>query len=470
MGVTVRYDEFADNIKVSGLDGFGPLLTDAAVTRLRLAMGQRFRLYCAKEFAQDVIDDTAHLNRFHPVRDWLSALQWDGVPRVDKWLVTYAQANDDAYVRAVGKLVLVAAVRRVFQPGCKFDEMLLLEQEQQGFNRSSALAILATRQEWFSDYLPLNASGKEVIENTRGKWIMEAAELVGMKRADVQQVKGFLSRRVDRARVAYGRIATDVARQFIVIGTTNQQDYLRDDTGNRRIWPVHTERFDLEALQRDVDQLWAEAAVMEKAGASIRLDPALWPKAAEEQAARTPDDPWREKIEITLGDYKRAKVTKETVWTILDVPTRDQGQQQAARLNRAMQLAGWHKPNAQGKIKVAGKVVPGWVRGKAGKGIVTLAATRTRDGLRVFDYATVQSMIEAAIANERRMLCESLGEEVGRLLAEERREAMRATRDELHMLKLEIAKLATESATLREALANERCRVAGVEPLTRRMN
>jgi hypothetical protein len=88
----------------------------------------------------------------------------------------------------------------------------------------------------------------------------------------------------------------------------------------------------------------------------------------------------------------------------------------------------------------------------------------------VFDYATVQSMIEAAIANERRMLCESLGEEVGRLLAEERREAMRATRDELHMLKLEIAKLATESATLREALANERCRVAGVEPLTRRMN
>jgi predicted P-loop ATPase len=322
------------------------------------------------------------LNKFHPVREYLASLHWDGVERIDTWLTTYGGVEDNEYSRAVGALFLIAAVRRVRQPGCKFDEMVILEQEQQGTDKSTALATLAIRDEWFTDDLPLNIEGKQVIETLRGKWIVEAGELSGMKRTDIAHLKSFLSRQIDRARLAYGRIVSEVPRQCVIVGTTNDREYLRDTTGNRRYWPVRCQRFDVAALHRDRDQLWAEAAAREATGISIRLAPELWPTAAAQQAQRLTQDPWLEVLQEAGLDEMSGKISMGSIWTIVDVKGAQQTQEQSKRVGAAMRDLGWKRPNTAGTIKIDGKLVSGFVKGE--RPWRTVKAWRTKeDGLHV---------------------------------------------------------------------------------------
>jgi hypothetical protein len=362
LGVGVRYDRFGDRIMLDGLEGFGPALEDAAINRLWLTFGQRFRFHPALEFTRIVVNDAAQLNGFHPVCDYLDALHWDGRPRVDRWLVAYARAEDIEYTRAVGALMLIAAVRRIRQPGCKFDEMLVLEQPLQGTDKSSALAILAVHEDWFADDLPLNVESKRVIETLRGRWIIEAAELSGMKKAVVEHLKAMLSRRVDRARMAYGRLPVEAPRQCVLVGTTNKSEYLRDTTGNRRFWPVRVQRFDLEALRRDRDQLWAEAAVREAKGESIRLRRELWPLAAQEQQQRLADDPFVAVLNEHLGDLE-GKIASVDVLTILDLRGAQLTQEAYMHASEAMKRIGWKRPNKSGMLRFGGKLVSAYVRG-----------------------------------------------------------------------------------------------------------
>lgn len=214
------------------------------------------------------------------VRDYLDGLVWDQEPRIERWLIDYAGAPNTPHVRAVSLAVLVAAVRRVRQPGCKLDEMLVLEAPQ-GSGKSSALRILAVEDDWFGDDLPLD--DRALIEATAGKWIVEAAELRRLGEGDVAALKACLSRPVDEARMAYQHERARVPRRFVIVGTTSETDYLRDTTNNRRFWPVRVQRFDLETLRRDRDQLWAEAAVAEAAGESICVADQLWAKAVADQ-------------------------------------------------------------------------------------------------------------------------------------------------------------------------------------------
>src|SRR5262249_20514213 len=203
--------------------------------------------------------------------DYLDAMKWDAVKRLDTWLIKYGGAEDTEYIQAVGALMLIAAVRRVRQPGCKFDEMVVLENEEQGTDKSTALATLAGLEEWFSDDLPLNIEGKRVIESLRGRWIIEAAELSAIRSADIEHLKAFVPRQVERAVLAKGRIVSEVPRQCVIVGTTSSLEFLRDTTGNRRFWPVRCQAFNISDLRRVRDQLWAEAAAREARGASIRL-------------------------------------------------------------------------------------------------------------------------------------------------------------------------------------------------------
>jgi predicted P-loop ATPase len=193
LGITVRYDKFADRILLDGLKEFGPALDDAAVDRLWFVIDKRYHFQPSQNLLRTVLKDQAQLNGFHPVLDYLNSLKWDGVERIDKWLITYGDAEDTEYTRAVGALSLVAAVRRVRNPGCKFDEMLVIENEIQGTGKSTALAILAVKPDWFTDAMPLNASAQKTIETIRGKWIIEIAELRGY-RAEIEQIKATLSR------------------------------------------------------------------------------------------------------------------------------------------------------------------------------------------------------------------------------------------------------------------------------------
>jgi hypothetical protein len=364
LGVGVRYDQFGDRVMLDGLNGFGPVLEDAAVNRLWLTFGQRFHFHPKLELTRIVVDDAARLNSFHPVRDYLDSLQWDGKPRVDRWLVTYAGAEDSDYVRAVSAIKLIAAVRRVRQPGCKFDEMMIFEQPLQGTDKSSALAILAVEQDWFTDDLPLTADSKRLIEATRGKWIVECAELSGMKKADIAHLTAMLSRRVDRARMAYGRLPVDVPRQFVPFGTTNKTEYLRDTTGNRRSWPVQVQRFDLDTLRRDRDQLWAEASVREAKGESIRLRRELWQAAAQQQQQRLADDPFVAVLDLYLGNLE-GKIKSVDVLTILDLRGAQLTQEAYMRASDAMKRIGWKRPNKAGMLRFdGGKPVVAFVRGK----------------------------------------------------------------------------------------------------------
>jgi predicted P-loop ATPase len=158
------------------------------------------------------------------------------------------------------------------------------------------------RPEWFSDSLSFHLQGREAIEQTNGVWIAEIPELRGPKRSDLDKRKSFQSRTTDSARLAYGYTVTRAPRQWIAIGTTNDSKYLDDLTGNRRFWPVANIKFDLEALARDVDQLWAEAAQREASGVSIRLAEELWPAAEEEQRARQLDNPLVARLDFALRE------------------------------------------------------------------------------------------------------------------------------------------------------------------------
>jgi hypothetical protein len=274
LDVTLSHDVFGDRMLFSEGDGPPQHLEDGPVDELWLRIDREHHFRPAKSFFDIVISSLARENAFHPVREYLEALRWDGVSRIDTWLVTYGGAEDTqgeavdrrCYLKEVSSIVLKAAVKRILEPGCKYDEMLVLE-SRQGFSKSTALRVLCARDEWFSDDLPLNVGAKELIERTLGKWLVEASDLHGMRTPEVEQLKAMLSRQIDGpARMAYARKAIERPRHFILIGTTNSAAYLNDSTGARRFWPVRVNRFDVAAIVRDRDQLWAEAVARVKQG------------------------------------------------------------------------------------------------------------------------------------------------------------------------------------------------------------
>ncbi len=347
MNLTVKLDAFRNRMLVQGLEANDVVIDDRIMTRLRLETDRRFKFLCAKEFYFDVVGDIAFRNAFHPVQDYLDGLAWDGEGRIDDWLIRYCGATDTEYVRAVGRIVLLAAVRRVRQPGIKFDEMLVLEGSQ-GIGKSQVLSALAVKDEWFTDEVPLAGDGKIVIEAMGGRWIAEAAELKGMKNKEVEHLKAFLSRTHDRGRLAYDRITSEVPRQFIIVGTTNSDHYLMDMTGNRRFWPVHVERADVEALKHDRDQLWAEAAHREAEGESIRLDEKLWAAASDEQAIRVLEDPYLGTLAAAL-ENRWGRILSEDVFRLLNIPAGQRTQLQNTRMGEAMRRLGWRRERLRRK-------------------------------------------------------------------------------------------------------------------------
>jgi predicted P-loop ATPase len=240
------------------------------------------------------IQTVARENRVHPVCDYLHALNWDGTPRLDSWLTRYLGVEDSPYVQAVGSRFLISAVARVEQPGCKVDQVLILEGPQ-GILKSSALQALA--DPWFTDRIS-NLGGKDAAMEIAGTWLVEMAELDALLRAVLSATKSFVTRRHDRFRPPYGKHVVDRPRQCVFAGTINPVGgYLKDPTGGRRFWPVSCGVIDLEALVRDRDQLWAEAFVRFRAGAPWWLEtPELQALAAAEQDARFEVDAWTEKL------------------------------------------------------------------------------------------------------------------------------------------------------------------------------
>lgn len=255
----LAYDEFSNQVVKRKPPPFdlaeaGPW-GDVDDLRTAIWLSQHYRVNADKKLVLQAVVAAAHERRFHPVREYFEGRKWDERRRLAGWLHEYCGAEANEYTRAAGIKFLVGAVARVMKPGCKMDNVLILEGEQ-GRWKSTALSTLAG--EWFGD-TPFAIGDKDTYLQIRGNLIYELAELDGFSRAESSRAKAFFSSRYDTFVPKYVAWAIKVPRQCVFAGTVNHGTYLRDTTGNRRYWPVKIHRADIEALGRDRDQLWAEA-------------------------------------------------------------------------------------------------------------------------------------------------------------------------------------------------------------------
>jgi len=255
----------------------------------------------ARGTVQDAVDLIAAENSFHPVRQYLDGLEWDGVQRVRGWLGKYLGVQGDKYPDEIGQLFLIAMVARIYRPGCQADYVLVLEGPQ-GALKSSACRALAG--DWFSDGLPdiTHADPIRLSMHLRGKWLIEIAELASLHASEVETIKAFATRTHETYTPKYARNEVVEPRQCLFIASTNQSEYLHDETGGRRFWPVAVGKIDLDGLRLVRDQLFAEAVELYRDGAR------WWPERefeaahiAPQQAERYEEDAWADAIEDWLA-------------------------------------------------------------------------------------------------------------------------------------------------------------------------
>lgn len=313
-------DVFAQKpVKIGSLlwwqyDPHKPSWSDTDDAALRYLLEKDYGIV-AKGKTDDAIAFVHEKNAFHPIRDYLESVKWDGVERLDTLFIDYLGSSDTAYTRAVTRKAFTAAVARIFMPGCKYDYMPVLVGKQ-GIGKSHILSVMGGV--WFSDSIT-TISGKEGYEALHGSWIVEMAELTATRKQEVESIKQFISKREDRYRKAYARRVSDNPRQCVFFGTTNDSEFLRDYTGNRRFWPVDTDRDKrkksiFKDLDDDIrDQLWAEAVVRFKEHEPLFLESKLESEALEMQEKYT----YRSTKEGLIQDYLETKLPTE--WNDMNI-------------------------------------------------------------------------------------------------------------------------------------------------------
>ena len=304
-------------------------------------LAQHYNLRVKASHVIEAVSVVAHDHEFHPVRQYLKKLEWDRVPRLECWLTDVMGVRASAYSSKVGKRWMISAVARVMKPGCKADSVMILEGAQ-GAGKSTAMSILGG--EWFMD-TPFALGDKDGFQAIRGKWIVELGELDSFNKAESTKAKQFFSASTDTYRESYGRRTMDVPRQCVFVGTTNQEEYLKDATGNRRYWPVACTKVDLELLRSIRDQLWAEAVFCYDAGDLwwvTRDEATLF---AEEQDERFVVDEWETPILTWLEESQIGETTtgSEILTQALKLDPGHWGKPEQMRVGAILHRLGWSR-------------------------------------------------------------------------------------------------------------------------------
>lgn len=337
----VRLDEFAGKLILTGCPPWERRFVmrpwrDADDTELLVWLQQQGLHLRGVQTVSDSVRMVAKRQSYDPLYDYLTALKWDGTSRLSRWLSRYLDAPTTDLTKAIGRAFLIAAVARGLEPGCQADHVLSLE-GLQGTGKSTLVRILGS--EWTQENLP-DMHSKDGMAALAGAWFVELSELAAMTRSEVEAVKSFISRTVDRYRQPYGRHVIEQPRRCVFVATTNEQTYLRDTTGNRRFWPVECGQIDRDALERDRDQLFAEAVQAYQTGESWYLtEETTIQQAVAAQAQRVEHDPWL----ADIADFMTGKteVTTRQIMRRLDIPTARSTGPQAKRVANIMRELGF---------------------------------------------------------------------------------------------------------------------------------
>lgn len=298
-----KFDQFAKRVSYGANTPWGGIagdeIKDIDLIKIKDWLCSRWQFEPHCNLILEVVLCLAHKNSFHPVKDYLFGLpDWDQVPRAETWLQKYLNATGpQRYLRAVSRKTLVAMIARILKPGCKFDCMPVLIGEQ-GVRKSTTVLKLA--EPWGSD-AKVSINDKDGVINMFGKWVMEFGEMESLRKAEVEAIKEFLVRGTDRLRLPFGKLSEEFPRQCIFIGTTNKDEFLKDETGNRRFWPVSVGECDPEGLMEVRDQLFAEAMVYYQMGEILDLSKAEMQEAKEEHEKRMVTDILEERIDEFLA-------------------------------------------------------------------------------------------------------------------------------------------------------------------------
>ncbi len=351
---TVGYDEFNNTLSIGQ-----EVISDASVTELGAEIELAWQLGAiAPGILRDVLNMIGRRNRFHPVREWLRSLTWDGTPRVDFLFPRYFKSDDNEYSRSVSRCFLIGAVARIERPGSKVDLTPIL-QGPQGLFKSTGLAALFGPAWTMEPTAEL--SSKDFLQGLHaGAWLVELAELAGLRRSDIEHVKKILTAQKDKFRVPYGRTPEDFPRQCVFAGTTNAQEFLKDATGNRRFFPVKVGIADIEAIQRDRDQVWAEAFQRFKNGESWHVVPLEVAEYERELVFEV--DAWEERITPWLTTLSPQQTTlSEILENCLDIPVERQDRQAQTRVGAILHRLGWRPRRIRlgaGRLRVYEPVQP----------------------------------------------------------------------------------------------------------------
>lgn len=350
----IRWDSFADQPICSRDTTWGAPRgpwTDHHDAALAAHLQEACGLNVSTNTVRAAVNLLAKKNSFHPVIDYLNGLRWDGMPRLDTFLINYAGAADKPYVRAVSAKTLIGGVARVMQPGCKFDTLLCLEGPQ-GVGKSSLLCALMPNPNWFADELGGAIGNKDASLGLSGKWMIELAEFAAVKKSMIEDVKSFVTRKVDHYRTPYGMRAADHPRQCFFAATINpgaDGAWLNDATGGRRFWPVRVERCDIASIEANLDQLWAEAVHRYRAGENWYLPKDIEEIASHEQAKRLEPNFWDDLVDQYLATSSGLKevATIDVYRSVYGHPPKHS--RELSPIAQAMRERGWEEHRAQTK-------------------------------------------------------------------------------------------------------------------------